>query len=213
MVLKVKGNGGGGNMCLPSPILGRTPQASKPPVRTPSGHTQRRLVLFLCSFQPPGRVLGGEEPLPEGSGEDGSSCRTARGAAHRRGVGCSLPLPTGAALPSLWQVATSGIPRAPSRCAVERWTGMPLWGRASPSSGRCQLTPRPPCLCRTDALLLQVLPRSPSKCCWGREHVQGWAARGLPFTSGGAEGGGHSRPLQGKACSFLGAPRASGVPV
>lgn len=66
-------------------------------------------MLFLCSFQPPGRVLGRDEPLPEGSGEDASSCRAVPGAAHRRGGGCSLPLPTGAGLPSLWQVVTSGI--------------------------------------------------------------------------------------------------------
>lgn len=83
----------------------------------------------------------------------------ARGPPTSRASG-GLPLPTGAAFPSPGRVVTSGSLQAGSRCAVERRTGMRLWGRTLPSSGRCQLAPRLRGLCRAEALLLAGTART-----------------------------------------------------
>lgn len=67
---------------------------------------------------------------------------------------------------------------------------MRLWGRTLSSSGRCQLAPRPLCLCRTEALL-QALPQASEQTLLtsaGDQTVRGWAVRKLPLTAGDARG-------------------------
>lgn len=139
-----KGQRSGGNLC---PYTGGHPtcwqEASKNSIRSHTQESHAISFLFSISSKFPVAEM---RPCLEGSDEDASSCR-----AVPRG-GCTLPTSQGLGLPYSWLVVTSGSLRAWSRCAVERWTGIHLWGRISPSSCWCQLTPRPPCLCRTDTL-------------------------------------------------------------
>lgn len=117
-------------------------------------------------------------PWPEGSEEDASSCRTVQGEAHRQRHQAVPPISHRLALPSPCQAVTSGSLQAWSRCAAERWTGMRLWGRTSPSSRQRQLAACALCLCRTDALLLrgaaQGLHANATNFCWGQDNVLGW---------------------------------------
>lgn len=112
--------------------------ASKNSVRSNTQETCA--VSFLFSTSPVAEM----RPCPEGSGEDASSCRTVPGgcpsAGHRVVPPTShwLWAPLSLAGGDVWQ------PASLIQVCRERRTGMRLWGRTSPSSGRCQLAPRSP---------------------------------------------------------------------
>lgn len=110
----------------------------------------------------------------------------ARGPPTSRASG-GLPLPTGSGFPSPGRVVTSGRLQAGSRCAEERWTGMRLWGRTPPSSGRCQLAPRLRGLCGADELLRgghgENLRAKAANICWAETPCRG-GSPGVSFHLG-----------------------------
>lgn len=112
-------------------------------------------------------------------------------------------------LPAPCQVVTSGSLQDWSRCAAERWTGMRLRGRASPSSCQRQLAACSLCLYRTDALLFRgALERASEHMLLtsAGDKTMSWggAAGMLPFQLGRCKEL-VTHPLLGKeAISFLG---------
>ena len=131
-------------------------------------------MLFLFSFQPPGKfLLQRRDRGPRGVRKMLVHAGLCKGEAHRRPRHQAVPpISHRLGLPSSCQVVTSGSLQAWSRCAAERWTGMRLWGKSSPSSCQRQLAACPLCLCRTDTLLLtgaaEGLQANAANICWGK---------------------------------------------